>query len=76
MLLLAVISEASGRWKEGGRERAWRREVETGGEMDPGAFRTEQVEGMAVGRVRCGIQLLSGQRAGQDLLRDYSRLVR
>ena len=34
MLLLAVISEASGRWKEGGRERAWRREVETGGETD------------------------------------------
>lgn len=49
--------------------------------MDPGAFRTEQVEGMAKGRVRCRIQLMSGQRAGraecrQDLLRDYSRLAR
>lgn len=30
VLLLAVISEASGRWKEGGRERAWRREVKKG----------------------------------------------
>ena len=43
--------------------------------MDPGAFRTEQVEGMAKGRVRCRIQLMSGQRAGraecrQDLLDD------
>ena len=39
--------------------------------MDPGAFRTEQVEGMAKGRVRCRIQLMSGQRAGRNVGKIY-----
>ena len=39
--------------------------------MDPGAFRTEQVEGMDMGRVRCRIQLMSGQRAGRTVGKIY-----
>lgn len=43
--------------------------------MDPGAFRTEQVEGMAMGRVRCRIQLFSGQRAGRTVGKIYCAIT-